>query len=314
MGEVASVQVWSTESVEPRHRLGYWLDAICDYFLEMNASPHPGDGFFGRIEVCPLRHLTPTAATGSAQTVRRDRVAIARSQWDSYYLISQPRRAWRIAHAGHDGVVQPGESVLVDSRLPYQFDFANGLENLSVALPIDWVERWLPRPSKVLGVPLQGQTGWGLALRGMCEALSPAAVPSLPALPEAIEEQLGLLLGLASHQLEAEPGRAHSIVSRCEMRMRERLADPALVAADVAKAAGTSLRNLHRAFAGQNRSFAGSLLAMRIAEADRMLSDVRFERVTIGEISRRCGFLDPSHFTRQFRRLRGVYPKQLRPK
>lgn len=308
------VQIWSTESVEARHRLGYWVDAICDYFLEMDSAPLPGDDFFGQIAVCPLRQVTPTAATGSAQTVRRGRAAVARSRWDAYYLISQPRRAWRIVHAGQDRLVQPGEAVLVDSRRPYDFHFAGGLENLSIEMPIDWVERWLPDPAKALGMPIQGNTGWGLALRGVCEALVPTAVPSLPVLPDTIEQQLGALLGLATHQLGDAPARAHSIVSRCEGCMRERLADPRLCAADVAPAAGTSLRSMHRAFASENRTFAGTLMAMRIAEGSRMLADPRFARVTIGEIARRCGFIDPSHFTRQIRRAHGVSAKALRPK
>lgn len=312
MGVERHLQVWSTASVEPRHRLGYWMDAICDCFLEMASTPITDDNFHGRIEVCRLQQVTPTAATGSAQTVRRDRQAVARSGWDAYYLISQPRHAWRIVHGQQDRLVQPGEAVLVDSRRPYDFHFPHGLENLSVELPIDWVERWLPEPDKLLGVPIQVRSGWGLALRGVCEALVPAAVPNLPVAPDAVEQQLGLLLGLASQQLSDGPADARSIVARCERRMRERLADPGLVAADVAAAAGTSLRNLHRAFARENRTFAGTLMAMRIAEGCRMLADVRFERITIAEIARRCGFLDASNFTRQVRRVRGVRPKEIR--
>ena len=94
--------------------------------------------------------------------------------------------------------------------------------------------------------------------------------------------------------------------------MRECLAVPQLAAFDVAQRAGTSLRNLHRAFASEQRTFAGSLQAMRLAEGARMLADARFKRITIGEIARRCGFLDPSHFTRQFRRVHGVNPKAFR--
>ena len=307
-----NLQLWSTESVEPRHRLGYWLDSICESFLEMNSTPYLRDDFFGRIEVCPLDLLTPTRAVGSAQTVQRDRRAIARSERDFYYLISQPCRAWRVVHAGQDQLVQPGESVLVDSRRPYDFHFPHGLDDLSVALPIDWVERWIPEPKKLLGLPIQGISGWGLALRGLREALVPEALVQLPLPVHAIEEQLGVLLGLASCQLGDEPTHTHTLLARCESSMRERLADPDLAALDVAKAAGTSLRTMHRTFASEKRTFAGSLLAMRLEEGGRMLSDTRFKRVTVGEIARRCGFMDPSHFARQFRRLRGVGPSEFR--
>lgn len=185
----------------------------------MSSTPNGPDDFHGRIEVCPLDRLTATQAVGSAQVVRRDRAAIARSQRDCYYLISQPRSAWRVVHAGQDRVVQPGESVLVDSRRPYEFQFPYGLDDLSMALPIDWLERWIPDP--LLGLAIQAQSGWGLALRGMREALVPAAVPGLPVLPRAVEEQFGFLLGMASGRLSEAPVRSNAIVARCEAHMRE---------------------------------------------------------------------------------------------
>lgn len=80
----------------------------------------------------------------------------------------------------------------------------------------------------------------------------------------------------------------------------------------MARETGTSLRNLHRAFAANNRTFASSLQAMRLAEGVRMLADARFNHITIGEIARRCGFLDPSHFTRQFHRVHGMGPRVFR--
>lgn len=312
MRATKNLQLWSTETVEPRHRLGYWLDSICESFLEMNSTPDWRDDFFGRIEVCPLDQLTPTRAVGSAQTVQRDRRAIARSERNFYYLISQPCRAWRLEHAGQDQIVQPGESVLVDSRRPYDFHFPHGLDNLSVELPISWVERWIPEPQKILGLPIQGSSGWGLALRGLREALVPEAVMKLPVPAHAIEDQLGVLLGLASCQWGDEPVRSHAVLARCESCMRERLADPDLAAMDVATSAGTSLRTMHRTFASVKRTFAGSLLDMRLEEGGRMLADARFRRLTIGEIARRCGFMDPSHFARQFRNRQGMGPSEFR--
>lgn len=305
-------QLWSTDDVDPRRRLEYWIDSICHFYLEMSSMPDLDDGFFGRIELFALECITPTRATGAAQSIRRNRLDIERSERNSYYLISQESSAWRILHAGQDRLVQPGESVLVDSRLQYEFQFPAGLDVLSTALPVGWVERWLPAPSKMLAIPLQGQHGWGMALRGMRQALEPSALTGLSLQPRSAEDQLGLLLGLASGQLGEAPARADAIVARCEARMRERLSEPGLTAEDIAKDAGTSLRNLHRAFASQRRTFASSLRAMRLAEAARMLTDSRFSRVTIGEIARRCGCMEPSHFTRHFRHSYKISPKAFR--
>lgn len=307
-----TLQRWSTDRVDARHRLNYWVDSICESYLEMDSTPSDRADFFGLIEVCPMDRLAATRAVGSAQTVVRDAGAISRSASNSYYLISQPRLAWRIAHADQNHLMLPGQSVLVDSRLAYRFDFPDGLDDLSVQLPIDWVERWLPDPRQVIGRPIGSSGGWGLALRGLKEAFVPEEIEALRMPCQLIEDQVGLLLALSCGQLGEPATHSRPTVQRCEAYMRQRLCDPDVCAAEVAREGATSLRSLHRAFAAEGQTFAGRLMAMRLLEGKRMLSDRRFRNLTIGEIARRCGFLDASHFARQFRRRHGVAPAVFR--
>jgi AraC-like DNA-binding protein len=46
--------------------------------------------------------------------------------------------------------------------------------------------------------------------------------------------------------------------------------------------------------------------------AHRMLSDRRFDNLSVSEIAARCGFLEPSHFARRFRQSFGVGPSGFR--
>ncbi len=305
-------QSWSTDNVSPQGRLRFWRDAVHASVVEMDLTPTDGSAFFSRIELCPLRRIVPHQVQGSPQRVRRDAAEIARGGKNAYYLISQPHRAWRIRHAGHDHHVQPGESVLVDSRIPYEFIFGAGLDDLSVEMPITWVGHWIADPDQLVGRPLQAREGWGLALRGVKEALIPGALAGLALPDELVEDQLGALLALASGSHIPAPPADPDLYSRCLAALRDRMAEPGLVAAEVARACRVSLRTLHRAFAAEGRTFAGALMQMRIDEAARMLADRRFRHVTIAALARRCGFLDASHFARQFRRLRHQGPREFR--
>lgn len=142
MGE--QIRRWSTESVDEPHRLAYWMDSICDSFLEMKARPDAGEPFFGSIRQSTLAGLAVFESVGSAQDVARDRGAIARGRGSNYfYLITQLGTPWSLCHAGRESTLRPGDTVLVDSREPYEFHFPAGLHNLSVQMPIDWVNRWL---------------------------------------------------------------------------------------------------------------------------------------------------------------------------
>jgi AraC-like DNA-binding protein len=293
-------------------RVRYWRDAVHEAVVEMDLLPTLRADFHSSIELCALANIVPHQAQGSPQKISRNSSEIARGRKNAYYLISQSRKPWRSSQAGQDHAVMPGESVLIDSRIPYAFTFPEGLEDLSVELSVDWVERWIPDPMQVVGRPLPASAGWGLALRGVKEALVPRELVALSLPDELIEDQLGVLLALASPSSFALPRADQALYERCLSAVRCRMCKPGLVASEIARECAVSLRTLHRTFASHGRTFAGVLMEQRVDAAARMLADPRFRHLTIAEVARRCGFLDPSHFARQFRRLRKVGPREFR--
>ena len=302
----------STDDVEPDRRVRHWRDAVHEAVIEMELLPNHRGDFFSRIDLCPLQGIVPHRAIGSPQKISRTRSEIGHGDKNAYYLISQSHLPWHCEHAGMSHVVGAGESVLVDSRTPYAFKFEQGLDDLSVELPVAWVERWLPDPSRVIGRPLAAASGWGLALRGAKEAMAPGALAALAVPDELIEDQLGALLALASGTRLDPALQDRPLYERCVAEVRSRLSKPGLVASEIAATCNVSLRTLHRVFAAEDRTFAGVLMRERIDAAARMLADKRFRGLTVAEIGRRCGFADGSHFARQFRRLRHTRPQQFR--
>ncbi len=306
------VNLWSTEAVCERQRLAYWMDSICESFLEMKVRPVNRSGFFGSIRQSTLRRVVVNESVGSPQDIDRDRLAIARGRENHFYLITQLGSPWSVTHAGREHVVQPGDTVLVDSSEPYAFAFPDGLHHLSLELPYDWVERWLPAPTAMLGRPIDGANGWGAVLRAFKIALTPefAAEPGLPS--QLMEDQLGVLLSLSFSGTTQPLRKSRPAYLRCLAAMRERLAESDLLARDVARKCAISLRGMHRIFAHERQTFAGVLLEMRMQEAERLLSDRRFNRHSIAAVALRCGFADPSHFARQFRRHHQCSPRVFR--
>lgn len=314
----AQIKQWSTESVAESRRLGFWTDSICDSFLEMRPEPVTEAGFFGSIRQVHLGTLGVYESLGSAQAVVRDRRAIAKGSRNACYLITQTGSPWRLRHVGVDVIIQPGDSVLVDSREPYAFDFPDGLHQLSVQLPFDWLQRWLPEPHSLLACPVSVGSPWGAALGAFKAALTPgfAANPGAPSM--LLQDHLGLLMSLAFKPSATECVNAgasnvqRQAYIRCLSLMRERLSDANLVSQDIALAGAVSLRSLHRAFAANGRTFAGVLRELRLSEAQRLLSERRFNLLTVAEVGRRCGFVDGSHFARRFRQTLGTSPSAFR--
>lgn len=310
------IRHWSTDAVAPAQRLDYWVGAISEGFLSMGADAMR-PGFNGSLTSVPFGAIALNQVQADPQRVWRTRREIAQNADRNCYLIGDLNSAWRVRQDGHVATVQHGDFVLVDSRRPYEFAFDEGVRCVSLELPLHWVTQWIAAPEAHVARPFRrgAEGGWGDALASFARALRPAvgAAPPLPA--PLIVDQLGALLAMACGGPAGQaPADRSGLPERAMDVIRQRLAEPGLTGADVARSLGVSVRTLHRHLAARQSTFAGLLLAERMRVARQMLTSPHLARVSSAEIGRRVGLLDPSHFIRLCKRAHGVTPAQLRPR
>jgi AraC family transcriptional activator of tynA and feaB len=310
-----AVHTWSTDAVPPAQRLDYWIDAVCEGFLEMDVTSSLAGSFGATLESAPLGAIGVNRVRGSAQDVYRRRRAIAQSRSNYYYLLCKTDSPWVAVQDGRSARMLPGDLVLVDSRRCYELRLLQSADTLSLELPTAWVESWLPDAGGQVARRIDGQSGWGRVLSGFAQQLSPqgALKPPLPA--ALLTDHLGGLLALAARAAcEAGGPAVPSESARAALRRRvldatrERHAEPGLTAAGVARGLGISERGLHRCLCEGSTTFAAALTGFRMQVARRMLGDARFDRLSIAEIGLRVGLADASHFVRQFSRHLGMTP------
>ena len=310
----STLRSWSTDVVAPQRRLDYWVGAICEGFLEMEAGSRDPATFNAELVSAALGCIGLNRVRASAQDVYRTRRGISRSPENFFYLLCKTDASWSTSQRDREASLRPGDLALVDSRYCYEFHFPTSASTVSLELPVAWLETWLPRADQWVARRIDGQSGWGSTLSSFARQLQPelAATPPLP--PELLVDQLGTLLALATGGgLRADEAHGHAALrSRVLGAIRERHAEPGLTARAVALALGISERGLHRCLMGSGSSFAQALAAHRMAAARRMLADRRFDRLTVAEIGCRVGLLDASHFVRQCRRQLGATPGMLR--
>lgn len=312
MDAAPALRRWSTDAAAPAERLDYWVGAVCEGFLEMEVTSPQAARFSAELTSAPLGPLQLNRVRGSAQDVYRTRRAVARSRDQFFYLLCKTDSAWVAAQHGRQARLLPGDAVLVDSRHCYEFHFGESCDTVSLELPTAWVERWLPDPAAQVARRIDGRAGFGAALSAFARTLQPelALAPPLPA--ALLADQLGALLALATGAEASRPDAGPPLRARIAAALQERLAEPGLTAAQVAAGLGIGERSLHRALAGSGQTFATLLAGQRCDAARRLLADARFDRLTVAEIGRRVGLLDPSHFVRVFRRHAGLTPGALR--
>ena len=300
---------WSTDAVEARDRLDYWVGAICECFLEMDASSPTPSRFGCELLSAPLHSLRVNRVRGSAQDVFRTRAAISRSRENFYYLLCKESTPCNVVQQGaHADRLLPGDLALIDSRRRYELHFPESVDIFSIQLPTEWLETWLPDPRLHLGRRIDGGLGWGLALSAYVRQLS-TPIGALPT--SLVADHLGSLLSLAVER-ESTEQPCRDLAARIDEALGGRCTEPDLCANDIAAMLGISVRTLHRALAARQQTFAERLMQHRIQRARRMLESPAFDRVTTAEIGRRVGLVDPSHFVRVCRRLSGSTPQELR--
>jgi AraC-like DNA-binding protein len=303
---------WTTDAVAPAARLDYWVGAICEAFLEMDCSSRAAATFDGVLQSLPVAGLSVNQVRASTQDVYRTPAGITCSRQLPFYLIAQAEASWHVRQDGQVAHLRPGDVVLVDSERPYELHFPEGVGCVSLQLPRAWVGQWLAQAEAHGPRVAWRDQGWGQSLGALAVQLArdPASAQALP--PALLSDHLGALL---SASLESPLGLASAtqgLHAHLSALMAARIDQRSLSAQALADEAGVSLRTLHRAFAAQGSTFAGTLRQMRLARARELLRRPQLAHVSVAEIGRRCGFADASHFARAFQRAMGLCPAQWR--
>lgn len=202
----------------------------------------------------------------------------------------------------------PGECVLINTGEPYELESPRPITAVILAFPEFWLARWLPSPERCNPL-FTNADGWSAALCSAVGALHPDTIVSLALSGEALAENIAGLLALAAGLTRQ---RRPPLVEQLRTTLRDRLHEPAMSASQLALQHEISLRTLHYAFSRAGTTFMRELVRMRLERARNMLSNTDLAWVGIGKVSERCGFSDPSHFARRFRRKFGLTPLKFR--
>jgi AraC-like DNA-binding protein len=303
---------WSTADVDARHALSYWVDTICSSFLEIDIDSPNREGFHGRLDQFDLGPATVSLVEADTQSIRRTPARIARTRYETYFLLQLRSGQLRLQQYGRECCIEPGDSVLIDCKAAYRLECLGNTRSIALRFSHDWLKNWVPAPERLTAKPIRPDGAWGTVLSSALATLDSGQDEDLALPPSVVAEQFAGLLALAVGPEAHALSPSDKLLNRIRGTIRDRCAEPGLTPTSVADAHGISKRYLHYLFAQKSITFRSELIRMRLDAAHRLLSDKRFSALTIGEVALRCGFLEPSHFTRRFRKAYGAGPTEFR--
>jgi AraC family transcriptional regulator, positive regulator of tynA and feaB len=306
--EQQAARHWSTEQVDPRHALAYWVDTICDRFLELEIDTPLRQRFQASLDQTDLGPATANFIRADIQRVRRTRAKISSMSAPLYVLLQLRVGHIEFRQLGRETRVGPGECVFIDGTEPYELECPQPTSALALRLPAQWLGRWLARPEHLAGRRF-GATGWSAALCAALASLEIESCDQLALTRDQVAEQVASLLTLAVGN-ETPSSTAHlKLFDQLMRTLKGRFHEPDLSLTSVAAEHGISKRTLYYAFADAGTTFVHELMRLRLERARQLLSD---RSLSVTEVAVRCGFNDSSHFARRFRQQFGLAPAQLR--
>lgn len=210
---------------------------------------------------------------------------------------------WRFSSGRSQFRVGPGQLLVRDNEVPWDFEIDRGTRSMVLQLPAGDGSRYLA-----------GRAAFAVDQDAPAARLLLAHIrswASLPGLPRAAELSaraagLELLRGLLAGEVSDDGEYSAALVQSAMTVIEERLlTDTGLDPAAIAQAVHVSARTLHRAFAAEGLSVMARVRERRL---ERARAEFLAGTLAVSEIAARWHFTDSSHFIKSYRRQFGDPP------
>jgi AraC-like DNA-binding protein len=299
-----------TSSVAPDERFSLWSDAAQATFEPMAVTAGVRQAFHGRVWRHRVGPLTVSRLAADTSVVRRTEALVRASDLERFELAVQLRGRCVATQDGRRAVLEPGAISSWHSSRPYTIDARTPFEMLLVYCPDPLLRPHLDRLARRTAEPIAADRGVGRVLLGLLTLLADE-----PGLDDAGHDVAESVLSLVRALHRDAPGRSRSsaaLRAAIQATIEERLGDPALSAAGLARAHHISRSYLDRLFAQEGTSVGAWIRSRRLARVRRDLLDPALAGEPVAAIGARWGFPSPAHLARVFRAAYGESPAQAR--
>jgi AraC-like DNA-binding protein len=310
----SQVRAWTTTRVPEAEQFAFWRDVVWEAFVPV-ALRREGEGpFRAEVTAWAVGPIGVSTIVSDPHWVSRMPEQITRRPGDAFFLNLPLSPGTSTSQAGRRAQPRKGDFVIVDSTAPFELEFTSPFRQVSLVLPHDLICPLLAAPWESTAVSVCGRTGVGAVASAAVRALADRGGVPDSAADRALAQQVAELIALSLGCAKAPPASANrSLLLRAAQDEAARsLGDPDLTPGRVAARIGISVRYLHQLFAEGGLSFGRWLLARRLEQSRRDLTDRRRAHWTITDIALHNGFRDPAYFSRTFRARYGRSPREER--
>jgi AraC family transcriptional regulator, positive regulator of tynA and feaB len=200
---------------------------------------------------------------------------------------------------------------------PYHVEFDDFCSAISVGMPQELLNSYLPVPSDVVCRTMAGTRGLNrltsLMIRCLCNQVHEDQCLQIgPSVTRALLDVIAAAYAETYDARISDSAVAGSRRVQIKNVIESNLADPRLSPGQIASQLGISRRYLRLLFSREEETICQFIMRRRLEEAAAQLAQWMWRGTTITDIAYRWGFNDAAHFSRAFRDQFGSSPRQYR--
>jgi AraC-like DNA-binding protein len=301
---------------DDRASLSEWRDFLRGVFGPLEVSSPANRPFSQCLEAAQFGSVLVAHLAGSTVRVSTSAGAAATLRPDFYLCLRSDSGPISFSQRGRDVIFNAATAVLGVCNDPVDFRAGDRNAFLQVAVPRVRLRDLIADVEDLVARPLDASTP---AMRHLRRYLSLLAESGDD--PDLIAHIETTLVDLVTLALGA--GRDAAEIARMRGMRAARLQDivadiragftnPGFSPDEIARKLGVTPRYVQTLLQEAGSSFTERVLELRLQRARGMLTDLRHDRLKIGEIAEACGFNEISYFNRCFRRRFGLTPTAAR--
>ncbi|WP_321911948.1 AraC-like ligand-binding domain-containing protein [Burkholderia cepacia] len=304
----------STSAARPHEQASLWAHLLGCHFSGLRSDALHDESFDGNIEQRSYEGIQLCRLT--AQAHRASHSGCAGTPTDSgYKLVFQQQGISEFEQDGRRAQVRPGEWAVYDTAKPYRVSAASSVDLGILVIPRSLMPLPIACMDRLLVRPVAGNSGLGgmmndLVVSGgkIVDAAGPQSARKLTEIAVQLLQSAAIECGDASTRRSLPA----MLKARVFEYIDQHLQEPELSIDDIATALNCSKRYLHMIFRDEFWTLSEYILVRRIVRISVDLADPLFRAWSITRVALGWGFSSPEHFSRTFKRVFEVSPREFR--
>ena len=297
----------STEEVDEKEQLEYWIDMICDEFVQLDCITGKRKNFKGKLRGSELDKIRVSEVSADPQDVIRSRKQIAKSTESEFLLSLQLEDVGFVNQDGRMAELHPGDFALYDSTKPYRLHFDRPFRQIVLQIPYDSLAEQFVKPEIITARRVSAQTAIGALasqfIQSVAGRLDVLSIQERGVINQHIIELVALAMGSMSslRELDGQSIARTALLERLKQYIEINIRHPQLNPALVAKHHHISERYQRMLFASTGTTVSRYILDKRLALCREALENESLKDYSITQIAFSYGFNDAAHFSRKFK-------------